>query len=124
MGPVSGAILVALRAFEAHVGAWFHAAIFAGTVSAARAARIASNSIGGFISHELCRRERQGVRVGVFDAADLPVAAAVGMEDRVGDLATADCHGHLQGGGGELGVVMLRQSEHDDPWRRQVLDSG
>ena len=38
--------------------AGFHAASSSGTVSAARAARIASNSIGGFISHELCRRIR------------------------------------------------------------------
>ena len=38
--------------------AGFHAASSAGTVSAARVARIASNSTGGFISHELCLRTR------------------------------------------------------------------
>jgi hypothetical protein len=46
------------------------------------------------------------------------------MEDDAVDVATAHGDNHLQCVGGHLGVVMLRQSEPDDPFRGQVLDVG
>jgi hypothetical protein len=44
------------------------------------------------------------------------------VEDGAADITTAHRHRHLDGAGGELGVVMLRQPEADDASRRQVLD--
>ena len=69
--------------------------------------------------HRLADPERLAGRLeqvgGVF-------AAAVGVEDGPGDVTAAHGDGHLQRGGGELGVVMLGQSEPEDPPRGQVLD--
>jgi hypothetical protein len=58
IGPVSGAHPSSFRASHAILEAGFHAASPSVTVSVARAARIASNSIGDFISQVLCRRIR------------------------------------------------------------------
>ena len=63
-------------------------------------------------------------RAGRLEQVGGVLAAAVGVEDGAGDVAAAHRHSHLQGGGGELGVVMLRQPEADDPSDGEVLDGG
>jgi hypothetical protein len=50
--------------------------------------------------------------------------ATVGVEDGAGDVTAAHGDGHHQRGGGEPGVVMLRQCEPDDPLGGQILDRG
>ena len=52
------------------------------------------------------------------------LATAVAVEDRAGHRAAAHGHCHLDGSRRQLSVVMLRQTEPDDPPRRQILHRG